>query len=123
MKHLIATGFAFTMIAGSSLAQEDQGLSLMERGAHMFLEGILKEMEPAIDEFEGLADEMAPAMRNFATQMGPMLTELLDEIEDWTAYEAPEVLPNGDIIIRRKSAPPTRPSPDAPVSPAPQIDL
>ena len=30
---------------------------------------------------------------------------VLDEVEDWTMYEAPEMLPNGDIIMRRKPDP------------------
>lgn len=110
------------LAAPAAVAEEEQGLSLMERGAQMFLEGILKEMEPAIDEFSGLADEMGPALRQFAQEMGPKLTELLSEIEDWSAYQPPEVLPNGDIIIRRKPDHPLTP-PDTPTEPAPQIDL
>ncbi len=72
-----------------------------------FLEGLLEEMEPA---FEG--------MRGFMAEMGPALGELMEEVEDWSRYEAPEVLPNGDIIIRRKpdESPPPEDSP-------PPIDL
>jgi hypothetical protein len=103
-------------------AEEDRGLSLMERGAQMFMEGILKEMEPAIEEFSGLADQMGPALKNFAQEMGPKLTELLEEVEDWSAYQAPEMLPNGDIVIRRKPDHPLV-KPETPTEPAPQIDL
>tara|TARA_R110002094_G_scaffold159889_6_gene145258 strand:- start:139 stop:528 length:390 start_codon:yes stop_codon:yes gene_type:complete len=107
-------------VAGA--AEEDSGLSLMERGAQMFLEGIMKEMEPAIDGFSDLTEQMGPALKSFAEEMGPKLTELLDEVEDWSAYQAPEILPNGDIIIRRK---PDRPleAPDTPADPPPQVDL
>lgn len=91
----------------------------MERGAQLFFEGLMQEMEPAIEEFQGLTDDFAPALRDFATKMGPKLTELMDEIEDWSVYEAPEVLDNGDIIIRRKPDAPDIP----PVTPVPQIDL
>ena len=35
-------------------------------------------------------------------EMGPALAEIADKVEDWSRYEAPEILPNGDIIIRRK---------------------
>ncbi len=77
----------------------DEGLSLMERGAKLFLEGILKEMEPAL---EGLED-VGPMLREFAQEMGPAFAELMGEIKDWSAYHPPEILPNGDIIIRRKS--------------------
>ena len=81
----------------------DEGLSLMERGAQMFMEGILREMEPALDDLQGLADELGPALRGFATEMGPALRDLLEEIEDWSVYHPPEILDNGDIIIRRKT--------------------
>ena len=79
----------------------------MERGLNMFLEGLADEMEPALDEFRSLADEFGPALRDFAQQMGPALGDLMERIDDWSLYELPEVLPNGDIIIRRKQdAPP-----------------
>jgi hypothetical protein len=41
-------------------------------------------------------------MQQFLNEMGPALTELQETITDWSQYSAPEVLPNGDIIIRRK---------------------
>ncbi|WP_370401881.1 hypothetical protein [Sulfitobacter sp. JB4-11] len=104
--------------AAAFAEEEDRGLSLMERGAQMFMEGILKEMEPAIDEFAGLADQMGPALKNFAQEMGSRLGAILEEVEDWSVYEAPEILPNGDIIIRRKPDTPEQ-SPEE----APQIDL
>ena len=117
MKRLILIAFA-ALLAAPLQAQEDGGLSIMERGAQMFLEGLLKEMEPAIEEFSGLADQMGPALREFATEMGPKLSELLEEVEDWSVYSAPEILPNGDIIIRRKPE-----KPETPTEPAPQVDL
>ncbi|WP_366140296.1 hypothetical protein [uncultured Roseobacter sp.] len=79
---------------------------MMERGAQQFLEGLLLEMEPALD-----------SMRGFMDQMGPALADLMGQIEDWSVYEAPEILPNGDIIIRRK--PEKEPEPEL----QPQIDL
>ena len=74
----------------------------MERGFELFLEGLLQEMEPALDDLQGLADEMEPALRQFSDAMGPMMRDLFDKIDDVNRYELPEVLPNGDIIIRRK---------------------
>lgn len=83
-------------------AEDDQSKSLMEQGAELFFEGLRQEMEPALDELLGLAEQFGPAMQSFITEMGPALAELADEIEDWSAYEAPEILPNGDILIRKK---------------------
>lgn len=73
-------------------AEIDEGLSLMEQGATLLLRGLMSEMEPALKDLQGLADEM-----------GPALLELQGMIGDFTNYHAPEVLPNGDIIIRRKT--------------------
>lgn len=96
------------LLAASPAAAEDSsGLSLMERGAQLFMEGILREMEPAIEELEGLTEQFGPAIRDFAQQMGPALGEMMERIDDWSLYDAPEIMPNGDIIIRRKTdAPP-----------------
>ncbi|MEL6618598.1 MAG: hypothetical protein AAFP16_06960 [Pseudomonadota bacterium] len=95
-----------------ALAEEEgKGLSLMERGAQMLMEGLLQEMEPAIDDLQALAQEFGPALQDFASQMGPALRGLLDEVEDWSVYHPPEMLENGDIIIRRKRPDDTPPAP------------
>ncbi|MEM6940481.1 MAG: hypothetical protein AAF943_03930 [Pseudomonadota bacterium] len=109
-----------SLLAASAQAEEERGLSIMERGAQLFFEGLMKEMEPAIEEFSGFADQIGPAMRDFVVEMGPKLSTLLEEVQDWSVYEAPEILPNGDIIIRRKPDP----DGDAPSeAPAPQVEL
>jgi len=85
---------------------EDKGLSLMEEGMLLFFEGLQQEMEPAMDGLRSWMDEAEPALRDFALQMGPALNDLMDQVDDWSAYHPPEVLPNGDIIIRRKAEEP-----------------
>ncbi len=75
----------------------------MERGAQLFLEGIMQEMEPALDDLQGFAEDMEPALRGFMQEMGPAFAELLGKIEDLSAYHPPEMLPNGDIILRKKT--------------------
>jgi hypothetical protein len=80
----------------------DEGLSLMERGARMFLDGMRSEMEPALRDLGDMLATMGPAMQEFLQQMGPAMADLLGRIDDLSVYEAPELLPNGDIIIRRK---------------------
>ncbi len=80
----------------------DGGPSLMERGADMFLRGLRDELDPALQDLRGLADRMGPALQSFVDEMGPAMAQLSDQIEDWTLYEAPEMLPNGDILIRRR---------------------
>jgi len=99
---------ASLVLAPAAMAQEAQEPpSLMERGAQMFLEGLLAEVEPRLDELQDLAQEFGPAMRGFFEEMGPAFGDLLSEVEDWSAYHPPEILPNGDIIIRRKAEEPS----------------
>lgn len=96
----------------------------MERGAQLFFEGLMQEMAPALDELTELMEEAGPALQEFITQMGPKLKTVLEDVEDWSDYSAPEVLPNGDIIIRRKpDAPQDLPEDTPPVEVEPQIDL
>lgn len=95
----------FCTIAAPSYA-EDEGPSLMEEGMQMILRGLAQEMEPAIDDLQSMMKEFGPAMEEFAGELGPVLAELLQKVDNLNNYEAPEILPNGDIIIRRK--------PDAP---------
>jgi len=52
---------------------------------------------------EGLTEQLEPALRGFVENMGPALGGLLEQVEDFSKYHPPEVLPNGDIILRRKS--------------------
>lgn len=92
-----------------------EGLGLMERGAELFFRGLMDDMAPALDELRDLAEEMGPQMQLFLEEMGPRFGELLSQIDDLTHYEAPEILPNGDIIIRRK--------PDAPRFTPDEIEL
>lgn len=108
MKHLIlATCLALPLPA---FAQDDsdveQGFSLMEEGAKLLFRGIITELEPAIDDFAGLAGELEPALEMLATEMGPALMELMQSLDSVRYYERPEILPNGDIIIRRSPGAP-----------------
>jgi hypothetical protein len=70
----------------------DEGLSLLEQGAQMLLRGMMSEMEPALDD-------MAQAL----AQAEPMLRDMLAMMDDLTNYHPPEIMPNGDIILRRKT--------------------
>jgi len=68
------------------------GPSLMEEGARLLLRGLMAEMEPAIGDMGKALAEMEPALR-----------QLLALIGDIRNYHAPVLLPNGDILIRRKT--------------------
>ena len=107
MRHVPIIALCSTLISAPVAAHEPEegegGLSLMERGAQMLLEGLAEEVGPALDDLRGMADTLGPAARDFVAHMGPALAELLSKIDDITVYHPPEMLPNGDIIIRRKT--------------------
>ena len=104
MKQLAPIVVALSLVSAPALAQEQEdGFSLMEEGARLFLRGLMEEMEPALEGLEDMAREIEPALRDFAEQMGPALRDLADQVEDWSAYHPPEILPNGDIILRKKT--------------------
>ncbi len=76
----------------------EEGMSLIEKGARMLLQSLLDDVEPRMKELgKGLDEAMDEA--------GPALRDLLGRIDDFRNYHPPEMLPNGDIIIRRKSLP------------------
>ena len=112
MKQIAVLTLTFGLAAAPVLAQDEK--SLMERGAEMFLRGLMTEMEPAIDDLRGFAEDVAPTLREFSDELGPRLGEFLTMIDDLGHYQRPEILPNGDIIMRRK--------PDAPDFAAPLSD-
>lgn len=66
-----------------------RGLELLGQGAREMLEGLMDEMRPLLEE-----------------EVVPMLERLSALVDDLSHYQLPELLPNGDILIRR--------APDAP---------
>ena len=91
----------------------EEGPSLMERGLALFFEGFQQEMEPALDDMRQALEQLGPTI-------APAMEKLMGMVDDMTNYEMPEMLENGDIIIRRKpDAPPVAP----PAPEAPGIDL
>ncbi|MFG5381824.1 AAA+ family ATPase [Yoonia sp. R2-816] len=110
MKQIAALTLALGLTVTPVLAEDgevQEGFNLMEEGARMLMRGLMSEMEPAISELRGSLEDMAPVIGEFAREMGPAFTELLSQVDDFRHYQAPEFLPNGDIIIRR--------DPDAPI--------
>lgn len=78
----LALGLALAALPGA--AQEgvdnediDHGFDLLQEGSRLMLRGMLDRLEPALRELEGALDDL-------------------------NAYYPPEILPNGDILIRRR---------------------
>ena len=81
------------------LSPEGEAPSLMERGMRLFMEGLMEEMEPALRDLGDLAREAGPLLEDLERELGSALEGFGGSLG---AYDPPEVLPNGDIIIRRK---------------------
>lgn len=130
MKQLLILPAVLLCFASPLAAQEGEGFNLMEEGARIFLRGLMSEMEPAIEDLEGFAEEIGPVMRGLAGELRPIVSDILAAIDDIQYYREIEVLENGDILIRRsENAPPfgeDEPDIELPgsgVIDAPQIDL
>ncbi|WP_116130910.1 hypothetical protein [Tropicimonas sp. IMCC34043] len=99
----------------------ENGIDLLQQGGRQVLRGLQDQMAPLMQD---LADEVEPKLRALAGEMRPMFEQLSQMIDDITDYEAPEKLPNGDILIRRRPRPDPAPpeQPDAPAQ-GDEIDL
>ncbi|MGO4916245.1 AAA+ family ATPase [Pseudogemmobacter sp. W21_MBD1_M6] len=89
MKQIAAPLIVLMLALGPATAQDqpapppaagdvEEGMNLLSEGTKLLLRGLLGEVEPA-------------------------MRELQDALGNLNAYHAPEILPNGDIIIRRKT--------------------
>lgn len=76
----VVTVGAAGIAAAESPPKVDEGLSLLSEGSRLLMEGLMQELEPMMEE----------------------LRQGLGGIDDLTGYHAPEILPNGDILIRKK---------------------
>ena len=86
---------------------EDSNREKILRGWDSLVEGLQDELTPGLEALRDWADMAGPALESFLEEMGPALTEVINNVRDWTQYETPEILDSGDIIIRRKQdAPP-----------------
>jgi hypothetical protein len=110
---------AFAEDAPAAPPAEDDGFSLMEEGMKLVMRGMMTEMQPALDEMGKALDEMEPHLK----ELGPKLQQLIALIDNIKNYDAPVMLPNGDILIRRNA--PLMPKPDSLPQPGPngEIDL
>ena len=86
----------------------------MREGSRLILRGLIDELGPAIEGMEDMSDEMRDALSSLTSEMGPAMRDLLDLIDEIGNYDAPEVLDNGDILIRRKPDAPPYVAPDRP---------
>jgi hypothetical protein len=96
---------------------DGEGFSLMQEGMKLMMRGMMTEMQPALDEMGKALDEVQPQLR----ELGPKLQQLIALIDDIQNYDAPVMLPNGDILIRRNA--PMLPKPDTLPQPGPNGEI
>jgi len=85
MRKIAALSLVVMLASSPIQAQEKdgdmrEGIDLLQEGLQLLFRGLMNELGPALLELEG-------------------------KIIDLNQYEMPEILPNGDIIIRRKTVP------------------
>lgn len=110
-KRMVLSALCLALVAGPLAAQDgdarpdagqvEKGFSLMQEGTRLMLQGLMERVEPA-------------------------LRDLGAAIDDLNAYHTPEILPNGDILIRRKTPlvpEGTPPEEQPPVEPGEKIDI
>lgn len=103
MRHICACTLVLFLTAAPVAAQTEDAPNLPE----------------TLEEF---ADSMRKLFEGFADDVAPMMEDLAGRLEGLRGYHPPEMLPNGDIIIRRKSPAETAPDP-APSTPEDGIDI
>ena len=98
MKQFVISSVSAMLLTAPVAAQTDDTTadrSQIEEGVDLLSEGARRLME-------GLMGEVEPRMRDLAEALQDWNFEGLT-IDDLGAYHPPEMLPNGDIIIRRKT--------------------
>lgn len=103
--------------AAQDPAPEGDGPSLFEQGTRLILRGLAEDLAPHMRE---LHQDLDKAMADWE----PALRQLMDLIGDIRSYHPPEMLPNGDIILRKKTPEEmAEPDSDQPPAAGPEIEL
>ena len=97
MMKFVAAVLSLTLVS-PALAEDpktSRGLELLGEGSRLL--------------FEGLREDLTPQLRALADELRELEFDGFS-VGDLSRYHAPEILPNGDIILRRKE--PLQPPPE-----------
>lgn len=115
LRHLLPACLALPLVLAAPAVAEEQGQAtplpdapphtqerpdILGEGIRRMMEGLAEDLRPQMQEF---ANKIGPTLEGFIDEMGPALNDLAEMIGDLNAYHPPERLPNGDIILRRKT--------------------
>ena len=104
MKRIIlAAALAAAPLAAQAQDSSDRGSNAIEEGAQLFLRGLLEEVQPPLQELAGIGAKNLLTLQALVDEMGPAFAEVFEQIDSITYYQAPEILPNGDIVFRRNA--------------------
>ena len=124
MRTLIAA--LVVSLAAPAAAQDSPMLEyLLERFAERTeraMRDMVEEIEPELD---ALSRKIKPELEGFMAEVVPELRQLSELLGGIHLYDTPEILPNGDIIIRRRESAPPLPEglPDRLIDPKNSIEL
>ncbi len=79
---------------------------LFERFAEELMREALRDIQPELERFMA---ELEPELQRLMAEIMPRLQELANRVDSLRHYQMPEMLPNGDIIIRRSPGAPPLP--------------
>lgn len=104
MRHLLALTLV-AMLAGPALPQDAEPEEPPRHFLDRYLENRMRELAEELQR--ELQENIQPELERLMGEMMPRLQELMELVGGLQYYEMPEILPNGDILIRRKpDAPP-----------------
>ncbi len=92
---ILSAMLAMAPLAAPAQEPEQGADDELSRGAEMLREGMGLLLEGLLDEIRPLGEELADGWAE-------SWADLVEMLGDFSAYEAPVILPNGDILIRRK---------------------
>lgn len=128
MRHAIAPlALALALTFGPAQAQDGPAPTPAPEEPGLFdrgfggLFGQLFGEEPA-PEAEGPTNDLTGDLAGALRRMGPALRDLATQVDDIRNYQAPERLPNGDILIRRREEAPPPPPLGETLRPDPEAD-
>ncbi len=100
MRRILPIALSAALVVTPAAAQDSptDGFDLRFEGARRIMRHLMEEMGSTLENLDDLADDLA-------ADLGPAMEELRALIDDLSVYQPPEMLPNGDIIIRRKPPP------------------
>lgn len=119
MKHIVplAPLLVALAMAAPAAAQDDTQNNTQNNTMSDFKKRFGKLSDNAQTLLEGWKEEIGPKL----DEIGPALGDMIDRLGDMSAFHAPEVLENGDILIRRKQPLPPEPVPDQIPLPKPEL--